>query len=410
VRNYWCFDTIEPCWTTLNVSTIVSTVMASIHRRPRSPYWHGSFRQAGKQIFRSTGATDRAVALRIVDGWEQVARQAESGSHIESQTRDVIDGILKRANVSCASIKTPQVRNFLTDWLAAKLAGIAKGSSWSYRKAVQGFVEWAGKKADMPLGAIQPPDARAYIASLQSVNYAGKTVSIYGKILRSAFKQAVTDGLISSNPFGSAIPKAAKGVSKAHQRGLFTAAEVRSLLAAARNRSADWHTAVLVGVYTGARLRDCCRIKFEDLDCAKAALSLHQLKTGSRIEVPIHDELLRHLEPMAAPGEQGAGFLTPSLATAETGGAHGLSQQFFGIMREAGVSAGKVSEGTRRKQSERGFHSLRHTFISALAAADIPAELRMKLSGHADLKSHSGYTHTETQQLASALKRVQFKE
>ena len=78
-------------------------------------------------------------------------------------------------------------------------------------------------------------------------------------------------------------------------------------------------------------------------------------------------------------------------------------------MREAGVSAGKISSGTRRKQSERGFHSLRHTFISALAAADISAELRMKLSGHADLKSHSGYTHTETQQLASALKRVQFK-
>jgi hypothetical protein len=32
----------------------------------------------------------------------------------------------------------------------------------------------------------------------------------------------------------------------------------------------------------------------------------------------------------------------------------------------------------------------------------------MKLSGHADLKSHTGYTHTETQQLASALRRVQF--
>jgi len=39
---------------------------------------------------------------------------------------------------------------------------------------------------------------------------------------------------------------------------------------------------------------------------------------------------------------------------------------------------------------------------------DIPVELRMKMSGHADLKSHTEYTHTETQQLANALKRVQF--
>jgi len=30
----------------------------------------------------------------------------------------------------------------------------------------------------------------------------------------------------------------------------------------------------------------------------------------------------------------------------------------------------------------------------------------MKLSGHADLKSHSGYTHTETSQLAEALRRM----
>lgn len=384
--------------------------MASIHRRPRSPYWHGAFRQGGKLVFRSTGATDKAVARRIADEWEQVARQAEGGTHIESQTRDVIVGILKRANVGHAGIKPPSLGEFLNGWLTSKLAGIAKGSSWSYRKAVGGFLDWAAKKAELPLGAIQPQDARAYIASLQSANYAGKTVSVYGKILRSAFKQAVTDGLIPNNPFGSAIPKPAKGATKAHQRGLFTSAEVRLLLEAAQRVSNDWHTAVMVGVYTGARLRDCCRIKWEDLDLAQETLSLHQLKTGTRIQIPIHEELLQHLEAVASrAGDQRAEFLTPTLAEAESGGAHGLSRQFAGIMRDAGVTAGKTSTGTRRKQNERGFHSLRHTFISALAAADIPAELRMKLSGHADLKSHTGYTHTETQQLASALKRVQFK-
>ena len=42
-----------------------------------------------------------------------------------------------------------------------------------------------------------------------------------------------------------------------------------------------------------------------------------------------------------------------------------------------------------------------------MSKADIPAELRMKLSGHSDLKSHTGYTHTETRQWAEALKRPQ---
>jgi integrase len=101
-------------------------------------------------------------------------------------------------------------------------------------------------------------------------------------------------------------------------------------------------------------------------------LSLHQLKTGSRIQIPIHPALLKRLEAVASQaGDQPAAFLTPSLAEAETGGAHGLSRQFAAIMREAGVSAGKTSSGTRRQQSERGFHSLRHTFISALAGLSL---------------------------------------
>jgi integrase len=401
------FFTVEPHWTPPDVSTSVSTEMASIHRRPRSPYWHGAFRQGGKLVLRSTGSTDKAVARRIADEWEQIARQAEGGTHIEQQTRDVIVGILKRANVESRSIKPPALKTFLEAWLASKLAALAKGSAWSYQKAVDGFLTWAGNKASMPIAAIQPQDARAYIANLQGANYAGKTVSVYGKVLRSAFKQAVTDGLIPSNPFATAIPKVAKTGAPALRRGVFTPTELQMLLEAAKARSDDWQTAVLVGICTGARLRDCCRLLWEDIDLAEATLSLHQLKTGSRIQIPIHPALLAHLEALASrAGDQPADFLTPSLADAETGGAHGQSLQFAAIMREAGVSAGKATSGTRRKQNERGFHSLRHTFISSLAAADIPAELRMKLSGHADIKSHSGYTHTETRQLAEALKRV----
>jgi integrase len=394
-------------WKIKIVSTIVSARMASIHRRPRSPYWHGAFRQAGKLVLRSTKSNDKAVARRIADEWEQVARQAEAGSYIEQQTREVIASILKRANVESHSIKTPALKAFLDGWLALKLSALAKGSAWSYQKAIDGFLTWAGKKAATSIAAIQPQDARAYIASLKSANYASKTVSVYGNVLRSAFKQAMTDGLIPCNPFVAAIPKTISDAGKTNRRGVFTSAELRMLLEAARRQSQDWHTVVLVGICTGARLRDCCRIQWEDINLAEATLSLHQLKTSSRIQIPIHPALLEHLEMLASrAGDQPAAWLTPSLAEAETGGAHGLSLQFAAIMRDAGVSAGKTTSGTRRKQNERGFHSLRHTFISALAAADIPAELRMKLSGHADLKSHSGYTHTETSQLAEALKRV----
>ena len=72
------------------------------------------------------------------------------------------------------------------------------------------------------------------------------------------------------------------------------------LLEAALRGSKDWHTVVLVGIYTGARLRDCRRIEWESIDLAEATLSLHQLKTGSRIQIPIHPALLEHLEALAS--------------------------------------------------------------------------------------------------------------
>ena len=71
------------------------------------------------------------------------------------------------------------------------------------------------------------------------------------------------------------------------------------LLESAKVRSEDWHTAVLVGICTGARLRDCCRLQWDDIDLAEATLSLHQLKTGSRIQIPIHPALLKRLEALA---------------------------------------------------------------------------------------------------------------
>ncbi len=384
--------------------------MASIHRRPRSPYWHGAFRQGGKLVYRSTGTTDKAVAHRIADEWEQMAKQLDAGTYTETQTREVISGILRRANLGTHGVKPPGIGEFLKEWLAAKLTTLAEGSAWGYRKAVGEFIKHLGPKASRPLGALQPSDARSYLATLHESDYAAKTISIYAKVLRAAFKQAVIDGYIPSNPFdiSLAISKT-RTAATTHRRRGFSGEEVRLLQEAAARVSADWHTAVMVASYTGARLRDCCRLRWEDLDLAGSRLVIHQLKTGRTIEIPLHPELQTHLEARAsAAGDRQEDYVTPTLADLETGGASGLSMQFAAIMRDAGVSQGKTTQGTRRQQNERGFHSLRHTFVSALASADVSSELRMKLSGHSDLKSHSGYTHTEFDQLAGALRGVRY--
>ena len=337
--------------------------MASIHKRFNSPNWHGAFRQSGKLVFRSTGTPDRALATRIADEWQQLAIKADSGMLVESQARDVVADIVKRAGLNAPGVKPPPIGEYVKSWLDSKLADLAQGSAWSYEKATKSFLEFIGNRQTHPIVAIQPPDARAFVAHLQREKYAPKSVTVYLRVISAVFLQAVRDGLLSANPFAGAVGDG-KGSTKSksvHKREPFAAGEVRILIATAKEVSADWETAVMVGAYTGARLRDCCRLRWEDVDLTAGTLTFTPLKTGTEMVLPIHPALLAHLVAMASKtGDSAEAFVTPTLATLETGGRGGLSSQFARVMRRAGISAGKVSEGTRRKQNARGFHSLRH--------------------------------------------------
>ena len=56
-----------------------------------------------------------------------------------------------------------------------------------------------------------------------------------------------------------------------------------------------------------------------------------------------------------------------------------------------------------RTQSSLSFHSLRHSFNSALANAGVAQELRQKLTGHASKAMNAKYTHHEIDALRGAV-------
>jgi len=77
-------------------------------------------------------------------------------------------------------------------------------------------------------------------------------------------------------------------------------------------------------------------------------------------------------------------------------------------MEKAGVVA-KVVEakgGAGRSRITKGFHSLRHSFVSALANAGVHADIRQKLAGHSDERVHQNYTHHEIETLRGAVGKI----
>jgi integrase len=186
------------------------------------------------------------------------------------------------------------------------------------------------------------------------------------------------------------------------ERGTFNAAEVKMLVNVARG---EWQTLILLGYYTGARLSDCCRLEWKDIDLANEVLSYVQRKTGKLVHVPLHPELQAWLEKSAT-SDKPQIFVMPGMADKGPGGRHGLSESFKTLVRKAGLDLQTVQGGGDRMISRRTFHALRHSFTSGLANAGVAPELRMKLTGHSSERVHRGYSHHDMEVLKAAMAKL----
>lgn len=205
-------------------------------------------------------------------------------------------------------------------------------------------------------------------------------------------------GYITTNP--CAAVEALRDDS-AGSREIFGMEQVQALVSAAVG---DWKGAILAGFYTGLRLRDIAEMRWEGLDFESGILRIKTKKTGIVLMLPLHEELAAWLKSQ----RRGIGKapVFPELAGKGTGGRYGLSGRFKAIMELAGIKGQIVRAGggsAGRQTSSLSFHSLRHSFVSALANAGVSSELRQKLSGHADDRSHAKYTHHELANLRGAV-------
>jgi integrase len=332
--------------------------------------------------------------MTIALEWERAAKLARRGEFTEAQARDVLADILKRADMGEA-FRTVSVRDYFQAWLTTKEERLAAGSFVRYKTVVDLFLISLGSCTDKPLTSLTSTEIDRFLDARLRGGLAPSTAILDVKILRIALNAARRKGLIPTNPAEAVDLPKAKGVV----RGTFTPAEVGMLVAKAKG---EWKTLVLLGYYTGARLSDCCRMAWENLDLAGESLTFVVKKTGKPLTIPIHPGLMEHLDSLAGI-DTPEPYIMPAMANMSPGGKHGLSEGFKRIMGKAGVDPQTVKGHGKRNISKRTFHALRHSFTSALANAGVPEELRMKLTGHTTKAVHQGYTHHELETLRAAL-------
>jgi integrase len=393
--------------TWVDIPTIFPTVMASIFKRPRSPFWFCSYRAGdGRWLKKSTKQTDRRKATEFCMKLEQAEQAALSRTLTTAQARKLFNEVLERAGDEPLDNFT--VESWLREWTATKKAARGQKTGERYEKPIRDFLAHLGARAGLPLRAVTPTDVRSFRDAERKLGKSSVTANLAHKIVASALGAAVKMGYIATNP-ASAVDYLSTHEAKA-QKETFTPEEIATLLEFAP--SDDWGGLILLGAFAGMRLGDAMRLKWGNVDLQAGAITFTPSKTarlGKKLILPIHPEieafLLKH--PAGASDEAP---LFPSLANLSVAGKSGASMAFRRIMQRAGISAGIARKaedgGSGRNVSARSFHSLRHSFVTALAHANVAVELRQKLAGHASEEQSLHYTHPGFAALREAVEKL----
>lgn len=381
----------------------LTSFMAGLTKHPNSPFWTAIFYDgAGAKVRRSTKQRDRRTALKTAIAWEDAAKAGREKRFTEAQARKVVGEILEKSTGETLHFHT--CRAWLVEWLAGKRGTTAPATLAKYEQTTRDFLAHLGDRADITLAAIGPKDVRSFRDALATGGRAPSTVNMaIKKTLSVPFLAAKRLGYVPLNPCDAVEPLRDEADA---EREAFTAGQVGALLDAAEG---DWKGAILAGYTTGLRLRDVAEMTWSAVDLDACLLRIKPRKTrksGAVLTLPIQRELAAWLR--AQPLGIGKAPVFPTLSGKGTGGRFGLSGRFGAIMAAAGVK-GRIlrgEDGKGRQTSSLSFHSLRHSFVSALANAGVPAEVRQKLSGHADDRSHATYTHHELDTLRAAVAKL----
>jgi integrase len=324
---------------------------------------------------------------------ERVELQTRRSALTTTQLRKILSDVSEK--VTGDDLSVPTTEGYLNDWLSVIGTRVEAVTLVRYKGTVAKFLGILGPKAKQPVTALTPQDIERFVSSRLEANLAPKTTIVDLKTLGTAFRRAEAYGIILKNPVSAVRPPK----EECSERGVFAQEDVQKLLDAAP--SLEWQTLILLGYFLGARLSDCVHLQWANVHPDQGVIVYEQKKTGKKVVVPMHYHVIEHLNYRAQFGTQGP--LCPTLVERVTGGRNGLSGAFKRIVIKAGIDPGIIDGKGVKKFTRRTFHSLRHSFTSALANAGIAEEVRMKLTGHSSKPVHHGYTHLEISALKSAV-------
>ena len=167
-----------------------------------------------------------------------------------------------------------------------------------------------------------------------------------------------------------------------------------------------------LGMYTGQRLKDCVLLQWRSIDLERRRIWVKQFKTGKEVTIPIATKLLSVL--LEARQWQSNDYVCPQTAerynhldkTGKNIGNNLVNLDVLRVIRWIGVAPSVAVPGRKRKVTQYGFHSLRHTFANHCAEAGVPKAVLLSILGTDSEIADKYYTHIGEEAQLKAIEAV----
>lgn len=332
---------------------------------------------------------DRFIASEVV-GTELITRKRQNAIKVIRNLAEVIDGL---------EIPRLTFQEGFDYWLKKNPEQLDNSTRLQehVRSNFAHFKAWCESKKLKYMDEISNDIAGDYALELWNGNMRGTTFNRKINLLSNIFRcVSVNHQLPNGNPFHPDIIKRkpkSDGSESTHMP--LEPHMLDAVMKAAADHGQDWIDLFTVGASIGARLKDCCLLKWEHVDFKTGFIEFHPqktMRTGATARIPISGNLMellqRRMQNRTSP------YVNPVIAYEYS--KKEAYKECKAIFEEAlGKETTLLSKEGRRRQRNGciySFHSFRTTLMSWLAAKDCPIRDAMNIFGWESVEMVKLYT------------------
>ena len=185
--------------------------------------------------------------------------------------------------------------------------------------------------------------------------------------------------------------------------------EINKLLATAgKSQNGELRTMLVVGANTGLRIGDCAMLTWKSIDFSTGFIRVKTIKTGANVSIPLLGELREELESRKS-ALSADEYVMPSMASTYATNPSAAADKMARVFKKSGIGKIYKPNETARGRPKKSFHSLRTTFVTRCAEADIPLEIVKSVVGHSSVSMTDHYTHIREKAVKEAFDKAGVK-